>query len=117
MKEINNAYIQKSPKPDFYIYLNTDIETCLYRIRSRKAPGEGGVDYEYLNKIDNLHRSWMKQIDQDKKIEISYLKKTLTLWLTELKLTFYTKTHRFQPPIEKSHVYTYLAYISSTIKQ
>ena len=75
LKEINNAYIQKSLKPDFYIYLNTDIETCLYRIRNRKAPGEGEVDYEYLTKIDNLHRSWMKQIDQDKKIEISFSQK------------------------------------------
>ena len=71
LKEINNTYIEKSLKPDFYIYLNTDIETCFYRIRKRKSPGETGVDYEYLTKIDNLHKSWMKQIPLEQKMIIS----------------------------------------------
>ena len=43
----------------------------MFRLRNRKNPGEGAVDYQYLTKIDSLHKSWMKNIDRDKIIEIS----------------------------------------------
>ena len=39
LKEINDGFIEKCLKPDFYIYLNTSIETCMYRLRNRKTPG------------------------------------------------------------------------------
>lgn len=71
LKEINNAYIENSLKPDFYIYINTNVETCFYRVRKRNSPGEEEVDYEYLTKIDNLHRSWIKQIPIEQKMIIS----------------------------------------------
>ena len=85
LREINNTYIEKSLKADFHIYLNTNVETCLYRVKNRKNPGEGAVDYQYLTKIDNLHKAWFKQIDPHKVLEISSTQKDLDTLINKIE--------------------------------
>ena len=85
LQELNNTYIEKSLKPDFHIYLNTDVDTCYNRIKNRQTPGEESVDYQYLAKIDSLHRSWFKQVDSGKVIEISSTQQDFDKLITRIE--------------------------------
>ena len=85
LQELNNTYIEKSLKPHFHIYLNTDVDTCLTRIKNRKTPGEETVDYQYLTKIDSLHKSWFKQVDSSKIIEISSTQQDFDKLITRIE--------------------------------
>ena len=85
LQELNNTYIEKSLKPHFHIYLNTDVDTCYNRIKNRQTPGEESVDYQYLAKIDSLHRSWFKQVDSGKVIEISSTQQDFDKLITRIE--------------------------------
>jgi len=41
-----------SPMPDFFIYLDTPIDTCMQNIKNRLRPGEEGIPREYLERLD-----------------------------------------------------------------
>lgn len=46
---------------DAYIYLRTEPEICLERIKKRSRTGESNIPLEYLQLLHNKHESWMKQ--------------------------------------------------------
>ena len=51
--DINNFKVDKQ------IYLRTDVDKCLERIRKRNRIGEEEIDKKYLQKIDDKHNDWI----------------------------------------------------------
>jgi len=51
-------------KPDGIIYLRTNPEKCLERIRERARNEESTVSLEYLNEIHNYHEEWLNNSKQ-----------------------------------------------------
>ena len=45
--------------PNGYIYIKTDPEVALKRLKIRSRNGEAGVSQEYLDIIDKLHDEWL----------------------------------------------------------
>jgi deoxyadenosine/deoxycytidine kinase len=43
----------------YFIYINTDPETCLDRINNRKRPGEN-ISLQYLKDCDSYHKLWLE---------------------------------------------------------
>ena len=48
-------------KPDCYIYLKTDAETCATRIKRRDRTGESCIPQEYLEELGILHDTWLAE--------------------------------------------------------
>lgn len=48
------------------IYVNTDPELSLERIKQRMRSGENKIDINYLEKLDKYHKEWIKSIEKDK---------------------------------------------------
>ncbi len=51
-------------KPDGIIYLRTEPEKCLSRMRERARHEEDSVSLDYLKEIHNYHEEWLNQWDQ-----------------------------------------------------
>lgn len=51
-------------KPDGIIYLRTNPEKCLERIRERARHEESTVSLEYLKEIHNYHEEWLSEWKQ-----------------------------------------------------
>jgi deoxyadenosine/deoxycytidine kinase len=45
--------------PDRILWLATDVDTCVERIKKRGRPGEENISREYLQKLDDAHRAWL----------------------------------------------------------
>ncbi|XP_074595238.1 deoxynucleoside kinase [Brevipalpus obovatus] len=45
--------------PKSYIYVKSDPELCLQRIKSRNRPEEASIDIDYLKGLHTLHQSWL----------------------------------------------------------
>jgi deoxyadenosine/deoxycytidine kinase len=45
------------------IYINTEPEVCLRRIRGRSRSGEQGITYEYIHQLYRRHEEWMSYIN------------------------------------------------------
>lgn len=43
----------------FKVYLKTDPETCLKRIRARNRPEEASIDLHYLTELHQRHEDWL----------------------------------------------------------
>ena len=55
-----NVFTEKfNLKPNAYIYLKTDAETCATRIRRRDRTGESAIPLEYLKELSILHDTWL----------------------------------------------------------
>jgi deoxyadenosine/deoxycytidine kinase len=46
-------------KPDLIIYLRTDPEVCLQRLKHRGRWEEKGIKIEYLNQLHQAHEEWL----------------------------------------------------------
>jgi deoxyadenosine/deoxycytidine kinase len=46
-------------KPDLIIYLRTDPEVCLQRLKHRGRWEEKGIEIEYLNQLHQAHEEWL----------------------------------------------------------
>jgi deoxyadenosine/deoxycytidine kinase len=46
-------------KPDLIIYLHTDPEVCLQRLKHRGRWEEKGIKIEYLNQLHQAHEEWL----------------------------------------------------------
>lgn len=51
--------IDKCPKPEKFVYLRADPETCLKRIKYRARSGESTISLEYLQKLHDRHDVWL----------------------------------------------------------
>ena len=57
-----NVFTEKfNLKPNAYIYLKTDADTCATRIRRRDRTGENGIPKEYLEELGILHDTWLAE--------------------------------------------------------
>jgi len=45
--------------PDCILWLATDVDTCVERIKRRMRPGEENISREYLRKLDDAHHAWL----------------------------------------------------------
>lgn len=43
-----------------FIYLDCDVDTCIYRIRSRARTGESSIDTVLLSSLHECHVNWLK---------------------------------------------------------
>jgi deoxyadenosine/deoxycytidine kinase len=41
------------------LWLTTDVETCVDRIKIRGRPGEENISQEYLENLDEAHHKWL----------------------------------------------------------
>ena len=46
-------------KPDLIIYLRTDPEVCMQRLKHRGRWEEKGIEIEYLNQLHQAHEEWL----------------------------------------------------------
>ncbi len=51
--------IDKCPKPEKFVYLRTNPETCLKRIGYRARSGESTISLDYLQKLHRRHDRWL----------------------------------------------------------
>ncbi len=49
--------------PTIYIYLKTPVDVCVQRIQQRGRDSETHIEREYLQKIHDLHETWMSSLD------------------------------------------------------
>lgn len=49
--------------PDIIIYMDTDPEECLKRIKKRNRPGEKNISLEYLKSCDNYHQKMISKFE------------------------------------------------------
>lgn len=52
---------ENSLRIDLLVYIRTPPQICLDRIKHRDRHGERSIDIEYLNKLHNLHETWMHE--------------------------------------------------------
>lgn len=53
---------------DYFIYVNTNVNNCVKRIKLRNRKGEESIPESYLQELHDKHELWMK--DKDNKLEI-----------------------------------------------
>tara|TARA_B110001450_G_scaffold6681_2_gene6876 strand:+ start:3540 stop:4130 length:591 start_codon:yes stop_codon:yes gene_type:complete len=75
-------------KNNIYIYLKSNPESCLARIKKRNRMGEDNIDLEYIKRLHELHESNIlelsKIISSDKLFIINVENKTISTIATEL---------------------------------
>lgn len=62
---------KEKTKLDRIIYINTDPNICLERIKKRNRDGESDISLEYLNHCHLLHQDWLINENQNKVIEFN----------------------------------------------
>ncbi len=48
--------------PSLFIYIRTPVDVCYQRIQQRGRESELGIGMEYLQKVHDLHESWMASL-------------------------------------------------------
>lgn len=51
--------IDKCPKPEKFVYLRAEPETCMERIGHRARSGESTITLEYIQKLHERHDTWL----------------------------------------------------------
>lgn len=57
-------------KPKTFVYLRTDPETCMQRIRERARECETGVDDKYIRQIHDAYEKFVKVLQADPEITV-----------------------------------------------
>lgn len=78
-------------KPDAYVYLDTNADTCLTRIKKRSRDGESSISLEYLQKCQQYHDRWLKDENIDTPLltidtnnDVTYNNDEGNLWITTI---------------------------------
>lgn len=78
-------------KPDGYVYLDTNADTCLRRIKKRSRDGESNISLEYLQKCQQYHDRWLKDENIDTPLltidtnnDVTYNNDEGNLWITTI---------------------------------
>jgi deoxyadenosine/deoxycytidine kinase len=45
----------QAPAPDLVVYLQASVDTLIHRVRRRGAPGEAGIDEDYLRRLSEAY--------------------------------------------------------------
>ena len=48
------------PKINAFIWVDTDAETCVQRIKKRAREGEDDIPLEYLQNLEKVHKEWLE---------------------------------------------------------
>jgi deoxyadenosine/deoxycytidine kinase len=54
-----NWLSNKFSKPDKIIYLRTDVDICLERIKKRSRSGENNISKDFIQQLHNAHDEWL----------------------------------------------------------
>ena len=57
-------------KPDTFVYLRTDPETCIQRMRERARECETGVDDKYIRQIHDAYENFVNVLQADPDITV-----------------------------------------------
>ena len=78
-------------KPDAYVYLDTNADTCLRRIKKRSRDGESSISLEYLQRCQQYHDRWLKDKNIDTPLltidtnnDVTYNNDEGNLWITTI---------------------------------
>lgn len=81
-----HQFINKLISPDIkgIIYLKTSTDVCTTRIIKRKRQGEGGINLDYLEKLNNQHEKWLNNEKEYPVLKIDGNKNIDELPITEI---------------------------------
>jgi len=78
-------------KPTGYVYLDTNADICLERIKKRSRDGEANISLEYLQRCQQYHDKWLKNKDLitpvlilDTNKDVNYNNDEGNLWITKI---------------------------------
>lgn len=60
-KQLYNILINYLPKPDLMIYLRSDVDFLLQRIKKRSRDFEVSISREYLLRLNNYYEEWISK--------------------------------------------------------
>jgi deoxyadenosine/deoxycytidine kinase len=60
-KQLYNILINYLPKPDLMIYLRSDVDFLLQRIKKRSRDFEASIPKEYLLRLNNYYEEWISK--------------------------------------------------------
>jgi deoxycitidine kinase len=78
-------------KANGYIYLDSNADVCLERIKMRSRDGESNIPIEYLQKCQKYHDKWLKNTNMSTNVLILDTNKNVTynnddgnVWITKI---------------------------------
>ena len=78
-------------RPTGYVYLDTNANICLNRIKKRSRDGEANIALEYLQRCQQYHDKWWKNKDLDTPVlildtnkDVNYDKDEGDEWITKI---------------------------------
>jgi len=57
-------------KPDLIVYLRSDVDTLLKRIRSRDRSYEKSIDPDYLSELNDAYEAWIRRCTNDFRVAV-----------------------------------------------
>jgi len=60
-KQLYNILINYLPKPDLMIYLRSDVDFLIERIKKRSRDFEASIPKEYLLRLNNYYEEWISK--------------------------------------------------------
>jgi len=60
-KQLYNILINYLPKPDLMVYLRSDVDFLLQRIKKRSRDFEASIPKEYLLRLNNYYEEWISK--------------------------------------------------------
>jgi deoxyadenosine/deoxycytidine kinase len=58
-------HFSKSIKQSGLVYVNTDANTCMDRIKIRARTGEENIPQDYLTELEKVHQEWITSIPEE----------------------------------------------------
>ena len=96
-------------KPDGFIYLRTNPQTCHERLLKRARYEEKAVPIDYLQKLHNKHEKWLT-----KQITLDDYKKDVSVLILECDQKFETNKRKQLKLIEKINNFFDIHYLQKT---
>lgn len=89
-KQLIQKLSDKLREPDIILYLRSPTETLLSNIRDRGRSYEQNIEQKYLEKIESVYSTWLKQQKKSKLIELTvkgnYITDTISLEMIENRI-------------------------------
>lgn len=73
-KQLYNTLLNYFPKPDLMIYLKSDVDFLVERIKKRSRDFETSIPKEYLAQLNNYYEDWISRYSASKLLSIDIAK-------------------------------------------